>query len=354
MFSYLTDLLSEQKLIGLDIGSSTIKMAEMNFQRDTVQLMTFGLLPTPQGAVGAGDISNIQGISESIRTLALQLRSSRKAVSLGLWGTSVIVKKITMPRIAKKLIEQQIEWEAGQYIPFDPTAISLSYHVINSISSNDTMDILLVAAQKAMIQQFNQAVNLAQLRIGVLDVSGFALANTFELNYGRLSNETVALLNFGGGVTNCVILHDGEVIFSRDIPFGGSNYTLEIHREMGVTVPEAEALKLSAVSGGEVPEQVHSLISSVSNMMIDEIRNNFDFFSAGNANFVIDRCFFTGGSSGIPGLIDQLIHICGIPFEILNPFLKVRVSSSIDRNYLQHIAPFASVAIGLGIRKTKG
>jgi len=340
-----------KKVVGLDIGSSTIKMAELDVGRNGASLVSFGFIPTPSGAVGIGDFNNIPAISDAIRTLVLQSKIKRKNACVGMWGTSVIVKKITMPKIEKKLIAQQVRWEAEQYFPFDPNEISLGHHLISTPGSPDTMDILLVAAQNMMVNQYRDVVTGAGLKLDVLDVSGFALANTFELNYGKMQGQTIALLNFGAGVTNFVVVHDGEVIFSRDIPFGGYNYTLEIHKEMGVTVPEAEALKLSAVTGGEVPEQVHSILTSVNDQMVEEIRNSFEFFSASSAGYNITQCFYTGGSSFLPNLIQQTSQITSIQFEPINPFARVKPAKGMTAEYLQQIGPFASVVIGLALRK---
>lgn len=340
-----------KKLVGLDIGSSTIKMAELDVGRSGASLLSFGFIPTPAGSVGSGEFHNIALISDAIRSLALQAKSKRKNVCVGMWGTSVIVKKITMPKIEKNLIAQQVRWEAEQYFPFDPNEISLSHHLISTPSSGDTMDIILVAAQNMMVAQYQDVVAGAGLKLDVLDVSGFALANTFELNYGKKQGQTIALLNFGAGVTNFVVVNDGEVIFSRDIPFGGSNYSIEIHKEMGVTVQEAEALKLSAVTGGEVPEQVHSILSGVNDQMVEEIRNSFEFFSASSAGYNITQCFFTGGSSYLPNLIAKASQLTGIPFEPINPFIRVKPARGMTPEYVQQIGPFASVVIGLALRK---
>lgn len=340
-----------KKVVGLDIGSSTIKMAELDVSRNGASLVSFGFIPTPVGAVGGGEFNNIPAISDAIKTLVIQAKIKRKKACVGMWGTSVIVKKITMPKIEKKLIGQQVRWEAEQYFPFDPNEISLAHHVIPTPGSPDTMDILLVAAQNLMVNQYREAVVGGGLKLDILDVSGFALANTFELNYGRVPGQTIALLNFGAGITNFVVVNDGEVIFSRDIPFGGTNYSLEIHKEMGVTVPEAEALKLSAVTGGEVPEQVHSILNTVNDQMVEEIRNSFEFFSASSAGYTITQCFYTGGSSFLPNLIQQASQVTNIPFEAINPFARVKPAKGMSPEYLQQIGPFISVALGLALRK---
>ena len=287
----------------------------------------------------------------AIQGLVSEVKSKRKYVSTGMWGTAVIVKKITIPRIDSKLIKDQIRFEAEQYIPFDINNISLAHHVLASSSSADTMDILLVAAQNELVMQYTQAIEMTGLSCSVLDVSGFALANCFEMNYGKL-NDVVGLLNFGASITNFVVLMNGEIIFSRDISIGGANYTNEIHKSMGVTVAEAEALKLSAVARREVPDEVHSIMSATNEIVAEEIRNSLDFLSATTNGILPSRFFYTGGASSTTGLTDNASRILGVPFERLDPFLRIKANGKkFSSDYLKQIAPFASVALGLGLRK---
>lgn len=223
-----------KKIIGLDIGTSSIKMAEMNVSRSGAQLVSFGIAPTPPNSVSGGEINDIASVGVTIQSLAAEMKTKRKIVATAMWGTAVIVKKITIPKIDKKLIRDQIRFEAEQYIPFDINNISLAHHILNGSSTADTMDILLVAAQNELVSQYSQAVEVTGLHCGVLDVSGFALANCFEINYGRVPGEVIGILNFGASITNFVVISNGDVIFCRDIPVGGANYTNEIHKAMGV------------------------------------------------------------------------------------------------------------------------
>lgn len=326
-------------------------MAELDVGRTGATMVSFGFAPTPVGAMNGGEINDPNSISMSLRSLINELKSKRKVAATGMWGTAVIVKKITIPRIEKKLIADQIKWEAEQYIPFDINDIALAYHVVNPGDNGDTMDLLLVAAQNELVNQYTSVIQGAGLQLGVLDVSAFALANTFEMNYGKRPGETVALMNVGAGVTNFVVVSNGSVVFSRDIPIGGLNYTSEIQKEMGISTPEAESLKLSAVSGREVPDQVHSVINTTNEMMTEEIRNSFDFFGASNAGLSIHKTYYSGGSSTIPGLMQQMSTATAVPTEMLNPFLKIKAAKNFSDQYLQQIAPFASVVLGLGLRK---
>lgn len=339
------------KVIGLDIGTSSLKIAELDVGRNSVQLVSFGFAPTPQNCLGNGEINDPTTLSQAVRLLIAETKSKRKNVSTGMWGTAVIVKKITIPKIDKKLIGEQIKWEAEQYIPFDINNISLDYHVIPFAGSPDTIDILLIAAQNELVSKYVETVQTAGLKLGVLDVSGFALANAFEANYGKFKNEVIALLNIGAGITNFVVIQNGEVIFSRDVPVGGFNYTNEIHKEMGITLQEAESLKISAVGQGAVPDEVHSLIASTNDVVTEEIRNSFEFFSGSNIGAAISRCYITGGSSVIPGLLEQISRASNLPLDYLNPFQKIRPGKQFTQEYLQQVAPFAAIALGLGLRK---
>ena len=344
-------LFGSKKIIGLDIGTSSIKVAELEVGRNSVQLVSFGFAPTPANSLNGGEVSDPATLSQAIRLLIAEMKTKRKYVSTGMWGTAVIVKKITIPRIDKKLISEQIKWEAEQYIPFDINNISLDYNVVKTASSEDTMDILLIAAQNELVSQYVQSVKGAGLEVGVLDVSGFALANIFEVNYGKIGGQSIALLNIGAGVTNFVVINNGEVIFARDVPVGGFTYTNEIHKEMGITLQEAESLKLSAVAQGPVPDEVHSIISATNDMITEEIRNSFEFFTGSNGSYQISRCFLTGGSSVVPGLLEQISRSTNVAMDVMNPFAKVRPGKQFNQRYLQQIGPFAAVSMGLALRK---
>ena len=343
---------SSKRVLGLDIGSSTIKLADMEVGRNGAQLHYFGFIPMPTPQNGSGDLGNTSIISDAVKTLMIQSKTKNKSVATGLWGTSVIVKKIAMPKVEKKILFQQIKWEAEQYIPFDPTEISLTFSILPTRADPDSIDVLLVAAQNSMIKTYREIVGKAGLSLSVLDVNGFALGNLFQMNYGRMPGQTIAVLNVGAVVTNLAIIHDGETIFCRDIPVGGFQYSNDIHRDLGVTIPEAEALKLSAVMGQEVPQQVHSIMSTVNDTLVDEFRNSFDFFSASNGGMAIGKVYFTGGSAHVSGLMAKAAQITGLPFEVMNPFLRVKPARGMSAPYLQQIAPFCSVAMGLAMRKT--
>jgi type IV pilus assembly protein PilM len=345
-------LFKSKKIIGLDIGTSSIKMAEMDVSRGGAQLVSFGIAPTPPNAVTGGEINDIPSVGMALQGLAADLKTKRKSVATAMWGTAVIVKKITIPRIDKKLIKDQMRFEAEQYIPFDINNISLAHHVLNTSSSPDMMDILLVAAQNELVTQYTQVVEVTGMHCNILDVSGFALANCFEMNYGKVPGEVIGILNFGASITNFVVISNGDVVFCRDIPVGGANYTNEIHKAMGVTLVEAEALKLSAAARREVPDEVHSIISATNEAVTEEVRNSLDFLSATTNGMTLTRCFYTGGSSATNGLIETLNRVTGVSFEAFDPFVRIKTNpKKFSPEYAEQIKAFAGVVTGLALRE---
>lgn len=346
-------LFKSKKVLGLDIGSSSIKIAELDVSRRGAVLQSFGFAPTPPNSVAAGEISDVSSVGIAVQGLMGEIRTKRKNVSTGMWGTAVIVKKITIPRMDRKLIRDQIRFEAEQYIPFDINNISLSHHVLGTSATDDTIDLLLIAAQNELVYQYTSVIESTGLKCSVLDVSGFALANCFEMNYGKFPRDVIGILNFGSSITNFVVIHNGDVVFCRDIPVGGQNYTSEIHKSMGISFQEAEALKLSAVSRREVPSDVHNIISSTNEVVTEEVRSSLDFLSATTNGLALTRCFYTGGSSTTSGLVESISRVTGIPFEPFNPFSKISANpKKFSQDYLNQIGPFAAIATGLGLRES--
>ena len=267
-----------KKVLGLDIGTSSIKLAELEVSSRGAKLINFGLLPTPSESVVAGDLVEPVGISRAIRELVTQIRTQRQKVATGLWGSSVIVKRISIPRIDEKLVGEQLRWEAEQYVPFDINEINIDFKILKTANSNnDVMDVLLVAAKQDALVRYQDVIQASGLQNEIMDVGGFALANCFEKNY-EAHRDTVLLLNIGCAITNFVIVEHGEVVFCRDTAAGGLTYTIEIQKALSINLNEAEAMKLSFSKGQAVPDDVSGVVAATHDILCEEINNSLDFY----------------------------------------------------------------------------
>lgn len=345
-------LFSSAKVIGLDIGSSYLKAIELELSpKGELSLVSFGMAPTPMDTVANGMIVNSQELVTTIQGIVNQSKMASKNCVTGLSGSSVIIKKITIPKVDSKVLKETIRFEAEQYIPFDINSVVLTFVPLKLNQNDETMDVLIIAGQNEVLIQYVEVVALSGLKCSIMDVNNFALANCFEYNYGVFPGETIGLMNFGHETTNFVVVNNGEILFCRDLGVGGANFSNEISRSMGVTLPEADSFKVSAVSGMEVPDEVHSIINSEIERFVDEIKNSFEFFSASNPNANIDRYYFSGGSAQMISLVEQVAQALGVPFERLDPFKKVKiVDKKLSPSYLQQISHYAPIAVGLASR----
>src|ERR687884_1500276 len=209
--------------LGLDIGSSSVKMVQLKDAKRGYVLDAFGVAPLRPGALVDGARRNSTAIVEAIRQLIAQYKLKNRDAAIGVSGHSVIIKKISMPKMTQEELEESIQWEAEQYIPFDVKDVNIDVQILTA-ADQDTgtgqMDVLLVAAKKDMINDYTSVVGEAGLAPVVVDVDAFAVQISFEVNYEAPRNETVVLINAGASVCNINVLASGFTTFTRDVTMG--------------------------------------------------------------------------------------------------------------------------------------
>lgn len=345
-------MFGNKKLVALDIGTSSVKLAEIDMGARGPILRKFGVMPLAPGTIVNGEILDFGTVSGTCESLVSASRTKRKNAITGMWGNTAIIKKISMPKMDSKLVAEQLKWEAEQYIPFDINEVCLEYHILSGKSaSSESMDVLLVAAKQEYVYRFIECIEAAKIKCAVVDIDGFALANCFEANYASQATP-IALVNIGAGVTNFVAIVNGDVHFCRDISVGGGSITNDISKSMGVSVREAEALKISASFGQEVPAEVNSIIASANEQIVEEIKNSFDFYAATANGTGCAKFYVSGGSVFIPGLVEQIAKAVSLPFEPFDPFNKIQYDKKVfTAEYIDQIKAICPVALGLAMRK---
>jgi type IV pilus assembly protein PilM len=347
--------------LGLDIGSTAVKMIQLHERRRRgvvgYALQSFGMKPLPSEAIVDGALMNSTAIVQAMQELISELRVRQKEVAIGVSGHSVIIKKISMPRMTQEELEESIQWEAEQYIPFDVKDVNIDTQILNPDANDATgqMDVLLVAAKKDMINDYTAVVSEAGLTPAVVDVDAFAVQNSFSANYDVPERETIILINAGASVVNINILSGGITVFTRDVTIGGNQFTEEIQKQLNVSYEEAEALKIGGSRGDSdavVPQEVERVMGGVAEQMAGEIQRSLDFYAgtAADANFT--KVFLSGGSAKIPALFKTIEARVGVPVEILNPFRNIEIDDrKFDPQFIMDVAPMAAVAVGLALRK---
>jgi type IV pilus assembly protein PilM len=346
-----------KSMIGLDIGSSTVKAVEISMKgRGTdFELTHLGVAKLPHEAVVQGAFLNSSAISDAIREAIENGGIKSKHVASAVCGHSVIVKKVSLPTMTRDELDEQIRWEAEQYIPFDVNEVNLDFQILDSEGVEGQMDVLLVAAKKDLIDDYVQVITEAGLIPTTIDVAAFAVENAFEANYDAKRDEAVALVNIGAQVVNINVVLDGAPVFTRDITTAGNQYTEGIQKALTISFEEAERLKLGGNRSDEsqevVPEEVDQAMQSVTDTVIGEISRSLDFFSATASDNRIERVLLSGGSSRVAGFENAFHERTGLPVELLNPLARMQSNSKFDAEYLEELAPSLGVGLGLAMRR---
>ena len=347
--------MASKNAVGLDIGSNSVKIIHLAENRQGVHLKAFDMGMLPPEAVVDGALMNFAAIVEKIRDLVSANKIRSKNVAVGVSGHSVIIKKISLPEMTAEELEESIQWEAEQYIPFDIKDVNVDVQIINPKAGQEQMDVLLVAAKKDVLQDYISVVTEAGLRPQVVDVDTFAVQNMFELNYGFPPNETIALVNVGAAVININVIANAITTFTRDISMGGGMLTAEIQKQLNVSYEEAEHYKTAGagnITNSTIAREVQSMGGRISHTLVTEIQRSLDFYAATTVNADISRIYLSGGSAQIPSLIPALEQGLEVPVELVNPFKNIIIDSrKFDVDLLQRMAPVAAVAVGLGLRR---
>ncbi|HEY6844321.1 MAG TPA: type IV pilus assembly protein PilM [Thermoanaerobaculia bacterium] len=341
-----------KNVVGLDIGSSAIKLVELKEKKGgTYQLVKMGLERLSPEAIVDGSIMDSSMVVETISRLNSEkaVKNSNYATSLS--GHSVIIKKISLPAMSPEELAESIQWEAEQYIPFDINDVNLDYVPLNS-GTGDNIDVILVAVKKEKINDYTSVIGQAGKNAVLVDVDAFALQNCYEMNYGTDEGKTLALVNVGASVTNVNVLHGETSLFWRDITFGGNQYTDAIQREMSLSFEQAEDLKKGKQVGDHSVQQVIPILNSVSEDFAGELRKTLDFFTATSGADRVDEIVLAGGGAGVLNLDATLRDKFGIAVNILDPFQKVTVDEKeFNPEELAEVGPSMAIAVGLAIRK---
>jgi type IV pilus assembly protein PilM len=339
-----------QTAVGLSIGTSSIKLVELKKVGKIWKLLHFGIVQLPEDVIVNREIVNPIVVTDSIKTLVNQIKLRNKAVCTALSGTSLIIKRMSLEVPNAKELQDQVFWEAEQYLPFDVSEVVMDYQVLTRSKEGKT-DLVLVAVKKTVLDTYMTCIQDSGLKPKIVDVDYFALQNLFEANYPVNPSEAVAIVDIGASALKLVVVHAGIPVFTKDSAVGGRNLTAEIQRNLNLSYVDAESLKIGGGPDGSTPQEVSDLMHVMADNFAIEIKRAIDFYNASSSEAPIAYVLLAGGSSKIPGLSKVVEEALGLPTQLLNPFNSITYDPAVfTQDYLSNIAPIASIPIGLALR----
>jgi type IV pilus assembly protein PilM len=343
--------LGSQNLLGVDVGSSSVKIVEIIRGAGSNSLRSFGIAPLPPGGLSEESAGNLRAVGEIMRSLIEENKIKTRKSAVSVSGSSVIIKRINVPDQKRKEMAEQILWEAEQYIHFDISEVNIDFHVLGpSPSVPDTVDVQLVAVKKSKIDLLKDALSIAGLIPTVVDVDCFALGNAYLAGKAIIPGENIMLVNVGASNTNINIIENGHSTFQRDVAMAGNQFTEEIQKSLGVTFDEAEQLKFDNPPTQEVEE----VLNTISENLAFELKRVLDYYNATISEALITRAMLCGGTSKVKGFGNAVEAALGITADFFMPFEGIKRNKRIFTDeYLDEIGPFSPIALGLALRKVR-
>jgi len=346
--------LGSSSVVGIDIGLSAVKVAEIiETKPGTYKLVKYASVPLSEGALIEDEIQKEDEIIEALQSAVIEANIDTTNACISISGPNTIVRKLQLAGGTDEEIEDQVLWEAEQYLPFDIDSSTVSYHLFGE-NIGGGVDVLMVGAKNDVIYRYKDLVEHSGMRVKVVDVDAVAITNVFEhlyLEEMEDPNFSRIIMDIGAQKTSFIIHKKGILAFCKEINIGGSMITEEIQRQLGLNFLEAEGLKTQSDANGNLPEEVLQVIEDVLEIFFKEIKKTIDFYITAMSDEDFSECWVTGGGALTPNLIEGLESILKLPVKFINPFEKIIYDSKFSESDIDSITYTGVTAIGLAMRK---
>ena len=360
-----------KSIVGLDIGTSSVKAAQLKFTGSQWQVVSMGMAEIPRDSLeNKNQDAQRSVLIETIKRVLKESGVKTKKVVTSLSGDSVIIRYVKLPFMTPDELRGAISREAEQYIPLNIDQVVLDFQILGETQEDGQrkLDVLLVAAKVDVVDQHLLLLKSAGLTPMVIDIDAFALQNAYEINRLDPSEETVALINIGASLTSINILEGNNTRFTRDVPVAGNDFTKEIQKEFNLKFSEAEELKKShgAISMEEDDFSLSSVshkddrvlrmsdvMTPVLNKLLGEIRRSFDYYETQARKKTVERVILLGGSARLKNVNRFLANKLGIPVEQFSAFRNVEPAKNIDAEQIAEKEFHMGVCLGLALRQAE-
>jgi type IV pilus assembly protein PilM len=346
-------------VVGLDIGSSGVRAAELSISKGGVTLERFGQVALPAGAVRDGEVVDVDAVAEAVKQLWARAGFSTKKVVLGVANQKVVVRQVDLPWMPTAELKGALAYQVQDFIPMPVEQAILDFHPLEELTNESgarILRVLLVAAARDMVQGLLEVATRAGLTAQMVDLNSFAVVRALaDSNYtGLASSQAEALVDIGASITNIVVHEGGVPKFVRILLMGGADITDAVAERLGVPNEQAEAVKQSstlALIPAQTPDDPASrVIESTSSAFLEEVRGSLDYYLAQPGASRIGRVVISGGGSRLGGLAERLSAATRLPVEAARPMSVLKIGKTgLAPEQLALVEPMVAVPVGLAM-----
>lgn len=344
-----------KKIIGLDIGTSAIKLVELEPNGRDFSFITAARSSAPLKSILSESEIDQKAIATQIAALVGQAKVDTNLVSASLLESQTATKVIEMPLMSDNEVASAIRWEAEQYIPWPITAVALDWQILKRVEKSEKspeskMDVLLVVAPMVLINKYTKILKMAGLEPVSLETENLALVRTIA--YSEDTATVCMLMEMGAATTSICILEKGLLIFTRTVAVGGISITRAVSSELGLEYSQAEEYKKTyGLDKDKLNGKVFNCIKPVIDVILNEVKRAFAFYQNLNTNDVIKRVILSGGSAKLPGLVSYLATELGdVEVSGSDPWKKIKFPKTPSFDPRTEASDY-SVAVGLSMKE---
>ncbi len=340
-------------LVGLDIGSSFIKVAELKVTGKGYVLHRFGMSRIPPGSIVEGRIVDMDSLANDIRLLFKTQKIREKNVAISTGGHSVVIKTINTIVNDETQLHDTIHSEAEQYIPYDIDDVNIDYQVLGeSDFSPDQMNVLLVAVKKDLVAEYIELIQLAGLNPTIIDVDTFALQNVYEILPYENREKTTLLIDVGASKTSLNILKANVSLMMRDTISGTNQITEEIVSQFDISSDQAAQAINGEIFDVVNQDAIREISRRVSQSWCSEICEVVNTYQSGVNDEKVEKIILSGGGVFVEGFKDSLLSELEADVSIINPFEGLIVNEKkFPASFIEKTAAMAPISIGLALRR---
>ncbi len=343
--------------MGLDIGTSCVRAAEIRQSGGQRRLERFGQVALPHGAVRDGEVVDSEAVAAAVRQLWTQAKFSTKKVVVGVANQKVVVRQVDLPWMPATELRQSLAFRVQDFIPMPVEQAILDFHPLGEVTGDAgqrMLRMLLVAASRDMVTSALDAVQKAGLQPTMVDLTPFAVLRSLAGDSGLPAVQAEALVDVGASVTNIIVHQGGVPRFVRILLMGGGDITEALAERLGVPSEQAESVKqstgLAVIPGQADAHPASRAIETSGSSFVEEVRSSLDYYLAQPGAARIDRVVLSGGGSRLGGLVERLAGATRLPVEVAHPLSVLKLGrTGLTDEQLAYVEPLVSVPVGLAM-----
>lgn len=336
-------------IIGLDIGSHSIKLVEIGRRKDELVLMAAGSIPTPPKAILAINPEDLESIATVVKKLWKESGAVTKNVNIALPESQVFTRVIEVPQLSDRELASAIKWEAEQYIPMPLDQVTVDFTILRQARETGTnkMDVLLVASPKTLVEKYVTILEFAELNPIAVETEIIAASRSLIRTTGSV--RTVMIVSLGAQTTDLAILRNGIFSFTRSISSGGEALSRAVAQAFGFEISQAEEFKKTyGIEKDKLEGKLLTAVAPIMDTIISEMKRAIAFYQEKYKDEQIGVAIISGGTAKVPGMVVYMAEKLGLEVQLANPWVGLVRDPRF--HVLDAEGPVFSVSVGLALR----